>query len=248
MSLFSRIIFVFIAISFYVTIVSAKGWLDAHATFYGDMQGHYTEKGACGYDVFQDGYGLSTTALSTTLFEEGAKCGACYELMCAHSKWCKQGAGVVRVTATNLCPTSSDPHSWCNPPLHHFDLSEPMFINIAEYKGGIIPVKYRRIACPRRGGVKFQITGNPWFLLVLVYNVGDAGDVTDMKVMSSLRRDWVTMSRNWGMNWQVNGGGPWLGQGLTFLVTISNGRTLQFDNVVPPNWSFGQSFEGRINF
>ncbi|KAJ8452278.1 hypothetical protein Cgig2_006083 [Carnegiea gigantea] len=222
-----------------------QGWIEAHATFYGDMQGHETEQGACGYDVFKEGYGLQTAALSEALFLNGATCGSCYEIKCVNSEWCIQGAGSIQVTATNLCPHSTGPAAWCNPPLKHFDLAEPMFLKIAQYKGGIVPVQFRRVPCVRQGGLKFLLDGNPNWLLVLVFNVAGAGDVTGMKIKGS-SGSWAPMVRNWGMKWQATGN--LYGQALSFQVTASDGKTIQLDNVVPSNWQFGQSFEGKLNF
>ncbi|MFX9189224.1 expansin C-terminal domain-related protein, partial [Acinetobacter baumannii] len=83
-------------------------------------------------------------------------------------------------------PNYSKPDgNWCNPPLKHFDLSQPMFRKIAIYEAGIVPVKYRRVTCQKTGGMKFEIKGNPYWILVLVYNVAGAGDVIDMKVKGS---------------------------------------------------------------
>ncbi|CAL0308364.1 unnamed protein product [Lupinus luteus] len=42
-----------------------------------------------------------------------------------------------------------------------------MFTTIAIYKAGIIPVKYHRIPCTKIGGVKFELTRNPYWLQVL---------------------------------------------------------------------------------
>jgi hypothetical protein len=38
------------------------------------------------------------------------------------------------------------------------------------------------------------------------------------------------------------------GQSFSFQVTTSDGKMLQFDNVAPPNWQFGQNFEAKTNF
>ncbi|GFP86660.1 expansin-a3 [Phtheirospermum japonicum] len=67
--------------------------------------------GACGYEnLYSQGYGVNTAALSTTLFNNGLSGEACFEIRCdavQDGKWCNPGSPSILVTATNF--------KWCNP-------------------------------------------------------------------------------------------------------------------------------------
>ena len=66
--------------------------------------------------------------------------------------------------STNFCPPNYSPPvdiHWCNPSNKHFDLSMKIFTSNAEYKSGIVPVKFRRVKCQKRDGVRFEVKGNP---------------------------------------------------------------------------------------
>ncbi|KAF9600712.1 hypothetical protein IFM89_011383 [Coptis chinensis] len=245
-----RIPFLSIWCFFFSLVVKViHGWFDGHATFYGASQNPTTLGGACGYEnIFQAGFGTNTAALSSALFRGGEACGACYELRCnarLDPKWCLR-RGVVTITATNFCPPNNN-GGWCNAPRQHFDMSMPAFFHIARQGNeGIIPVVYRRVPCKRSGGVRFTLKGQSNFNMVMVTNIGGSGDVKAAWIRGSKLRQWVPMHRNWGANWQSSIDAR--NQKLSFRLTLVNGKTLVFPNVVPSTWKFGQIFASQHQF
>nr|GMD97685.1 putative expansin-A30 [Ipomoea batatas] len=206
--------------SSYRTPVSRpSAWKLAHATFYGDETASATSGGACGYgNLFSNGYGGDTAALSTVLFNNGYACGQCFQIRCTESPYCYKGSPIATVTATNLCPPnwSEDGNN-----------------------GGWVP-------CARHGGVKFSIQGNGYWLLVYVMNVAGGGDIAGMWVKGS-KTGWVSMSHNWGASYQAFAalGGQTLSFKLTSYTTH---ETIVAYNVAPSNWNAGMTYQAAVNF
>ncbi|XP_027356128.1 expansin-A12 [Abrus precatorius] len=182
------------------------------------------------------------------LFRDGEVCGACYQVMCDYRvdpKWCLIRRSVT-ITATNFCPPNNH-GGWCDPPYHHFDMSMPAFLRIARQGNeGIVPVLYRRVACKRRGGVRFTLKGQSNFNMVMISNVGGSGDVKAVWIRGSRNGVWLPMHRNWGANWQSSA--DLRNQRLSFKMTLVDGKTLVFLSVVPSTWRFGQTFSSHNQF
>lgn len=113
-------------------------------------------------------------------------------------------------------------------------------------KAVVFSVSSYRVGCKRSGGIRFTINGQDYFELVLISNVGGAGEISSVWIKGSKTNEWEAMSRNWGVNWQsltyLNG------QSLSFRVQASDGRMVTALHVVPSSWQFGQSFKSSVQF
>ncbi|ONK63006.1 uncharacterized protein A4U43_C07F10410 [Asparagus officinalis] len=240
--------------------------LGGSAAFYGGGDASGTMGGACGYgNLYTDGYGVKNAALSTALFNSGASCGSCYQIVCDAAKdpqWCKRGT-YITITAkisarrTTIAPSNNggcrESISTCLSLLGRPSPYTAEELSPCITEGGIPATikledsgrEIHWVRCGRTGGVRFTINGRNYFELVLVTNVGGSGVVSAMWIKGS-NTDWQTMSRNWGMNWQsfsyLNG------QSLSFRVQTDDGRVKTFYNVAPSNWQFGQTFSTSYQF
>lgn len=236
---------------------STSVWIDGSATFYGDASGLGADfGGACGFSAndIASLYSTATAALSTPLFADGDGCGRCYELRCVKSPWCNPGSPSITVTGTNLCPPNwylpNDDGGWCNPPRQHFDLAPPSFLRLAARVAGIVPVQFRRVPCQRTGGVRFYVTGNPYWLLLHIMNVGGAGDVCQVAVrMVGGNGGWITTSKNWGSTFQAFSALD-KSKGLAVKLTTCGDpqQSIVVGDAIPSWWSTGLTYQGSNNF
>nr|XP_024401264.1 expansin-A1-like [Physcomitrium patens] len=98
----------------------------------------------------------------------------------------------------------------------------PAFTALARREGGVAPVFYRRVKCVKRGGVRFTIGGNPYFTMILIDNVGGAGDIRSMRVKGQYG-GWVNIFRNWG---SIRTCRTKVAGALSFMITTTDGRSI----------------------
>ncbi|GJP62982.1 hypothetical protein CLOP_g20038 [Closterium sp. NIES-67] len=204
--------------------------------------------GACGYgNMYQTGYGLMTAAASYALFSDGYQCGACYEVKCLGSPAVpdKQvcSGKTVTVTITNSCPPGGN--GVCNPPKHHLDMSEAAWGVLSSVRGaGILQTQMRRVPCKKSGGVAFMLTGNPYYLQVLIFNVAGPGNINKLEVSDGTT--WDVMDHNWGASYSKSK--KYGGKELSFRLTAVSGDVLTVNRAVPSNWYIGAAYMSRVNF
>ncbi|GAU36857.1 hypothetical protein TSUD_213810 [Trifolium subterraneum] len=88
------------------------GWQSGHATFYGGGDAAATMGGACGYgNLYNQGYGTNTAALSTTLFNNGLSCGACYAMRCGGIRFTINGHSYFNLVLVTNVAGAGDVHA-----------------------------------------------------------------------------------------------------------------------------------------
>ncbi|KAL6896747.1 hypothetical protein ACP4OV_007319 [Aristida adscensionis] len=214
-------------------------WTVGHATFYGGPDGSGTTEGACGYkDTKAEGYGLQTAAVGPEIFNHGTGCGACFEIKGVEGP---MAGKTTVVTATNEGPPAVNGKQGV-----HFDLTMPVFLQIAEEKAGIVQMSFRKVPCVREGGIRYKITGNKNYNEVMVTNVGGAGDVVALMVKGDKRVKWTDLTRSWGQMWTTSV--DLTGESLTFRVMTSDHRKATSWHVAPKDWTFGKVYQATKNF
>ena len=98
-----------------------------------------------------------------------------------------------------------------------------------------------RVACVKKGGIRYTINGNCNYLLVTIFNVGRSGVVTAAFVKGDNSGSWSPMKRSWGVNFFS--GLNICGQGLSFKIVTSDNRVV-VSRVSDGSWTFGRTYEG----
>lgn len=225
-------------------------WQLATATWYGSPDGDGSEGGACGYGslVKQPPFLSKIAAGSPALFEEGKGCGACYQVKCTENGLCSQSP--VTVVITDECPGGICSGSG----KIHFDLSGTSFSDMGTssnlLNAGILSILFRRVPCEYPGkNIAFHVNEGAteyWFAVLIEYEDGD-GDLGAVDIKQANSNTWQGMEQIWGAKWCLNAG-P-LQAPLSFrLQSLSTGKTLTANNVIPQNWQVSATYRSLVNY
>jgi len=228
-------------------------WQPATATWYGSPDGYGSDGGACGYGglVKQIPFQSKIAAGSPALFKGGKGCGACYHVKCTENGLCSQTA--VTVVITDECPGGICSGSGKK----HFDLSGTAFTDMASpgassnlLNTGVVSILFRRVPCEYPGkNIAFHVNGGAsdyWFAILIEYEDGD-GDLRAVYLKQANSNTWQGMEQTWGANWCLNSG-PLQSPFSIRLQSLSTGRTLTANNVIPQNWQASATYRSLVNY
>jgi len=228
-------------------------WQPATATWYGSPDGDGSEGGACGYGsiVRQMPFQSKVAAGSPALFEGGKGCGACYQVKCTENSVCSQTA--VTVVITDECPGGI-----CSGTGKiHFDLSGTSFRDMATpgassdlLNAGVVSILFRRVPCEYPGtNIAFHVNEGAtgyWFAVLIEYEDGD-GDLGAVDLKQANSDTWQGMHQTWGANWCLNSG-PLEAPFSIRLQSLSTGKTLTANNVIPQSWQPSATYRSLVNY
>uniref|UniRef100_A0A803NT10 Uncharacterized protein n=1 Tax=Cannabis sativa TaxID=3483 RepID=A0A803NT10_CANSA len=218
---------------------TAPYWSAAGATWYGSPNGAGTDGGSCGYGNLVSQYPFSSmiTAVTSSLYNSGKECGACYQVKCTKSPYCSGKA--VRVVITDVCPGC----------LLGFDLSGSSFGAMAfpgqehKLRGiGVLEIQYARVACDYSGkGIEFHVergSNSNYFASAIVLEGGD-GDLAGVELKDASSQTWRPMQQSWGAIWKFDAASH-LHPPLSLRLTSGySGRTIVATDVIPHGWMPG---------
>ncbi|CAL0329351.1 unnamed protein product [Lupinus luteus] len=204
--------------------------------------------GACGYDTLALNItnGQIAGAVSS-LFKNGAGCGACYQIRCNNTSLCSQKGA--RVVVTDLIYNNQT----------DFVLSSQAFKALAKegldkdiFKLGIVDIEYKRIPCDYKNNnlsVRVEESSKkPRYLGLTFLYQGGQTEIVSVDIAKVGSSTWRSMSRDHGAVWGSTNRVP---EGpLLLRIEVTSGfrgkQILAQKEVLPADWKIGVVYDTGI--